>query len=75
MEISDEGMMLLMDLHDRGGTARVSGGRERQGGERLVRAGYATAHPLNLNEIEFRITDAGRRKVLAALSAKFPGQH
>jgi hypothetical protein len=70
-EISDDDLKLLIDLHDRGETAYILGQRDRQGGERLVRAGYATAHAHNLTEIEFRITEEGRRKVLAARRAKF----
>jgi hypothetical protein len=60
-----------MDLDDHGGTARIFGRKDRQGGERLVRAGYATAHAPNMMEIEFRISEEGRRKVLAARRAKF----
>jgi hypothetical protein len=71
MEISDEDLKLLMDIYDRGGTARIFGPRNLQSGERLVRAGYATAHPLNWAEIEFRITEAGRRKVRAVRRANF----
>jgi hypothetical protein len=59
-----------MDLDDRGGTARIFGRKDRQGG-RLVRARYATAHAPNMMEIEFRISEEGRRKVLAARRAKF----
>jgi hypothetical protein len=70
-EISADDMKLLIDLHDRSETPCILGQRDRQGGERLVRAGYATAHALNLTDIEFRITQEGRRKVLAARRAKF----
>jgi hypothetical protein len=71
MEISDEDLKLLMDIYDRGEPARIFEPNDRQSAERLVRAKYATAHPLNLRDIELRITKAGRRKVIAVRRANF----
>jgi hypothetical protein len=64
--ITDEDLELLKDLERRGGTARVSEGRPRHGADRLVSMGYAASRALNLSDVEYEITEAGRKVLDAA---------
>jgi hypothetical protein len=55
---------LLLDLNRRGGTASIYDGKPRQGADRLVDLGYATSRALNLSDIEYVITKAGRKALV-----------
>jgi hypothetical protein len=55
---------LLLDLNNRGGTACIFDGQARQGADRLVDLGYATSRALNLSDIEYVITKAGRKALV-----------
>jgi hypothetical protein len=59
-KLSENDYDLLRDLNARGGRARISDGRPRQGAERLVSSGYATSCALNMSDVEYEITQSGR---------------
>jgi hypothetical protein len=59
-KLAAEDYELLEDLYRRGGFAHISGGRTRDGADRLVAAGYATVRSLNLSDLEYELTALGR---------------
>jgi DNA-binding PadR family transcriptional regulator len=59
--ITDEEFELLKELNERGGIARISDGKPRHAADRLVEAGYATSRALNMSDIEYEVTEAGRK--------------
>jgi len=59
-KLAAEDYELLEDLYRRSGFAHISGGRMRDGAERLVAAGCATVRALNLSDLEYELTTLGR---------------
>jgi hypothetical protein len=62
--LTAEDYELLGDLRERGGRAAISHARPREGAERLVKVGYATSRALNMSDIEYQITQAGRKALI-----------
>ena len=58
--LSSDEYDLLDELNNRGGVARISGGRQRGGAEKLVNCGYAVSRSLNLSDVEYEITELGK---------------
>jgi hypothetical protein len=63
-DLTDEEWGLLGQLST--GEQRISSGAPRHGADRLVELGLATSQAVNMSDIVYAITDAGR----AALSSR-----
>jgi hypothetical protein len=64
IRLSAEDFQLLGDLDARGGRSSISSNRPRRGAEQLVARGFATSHPLNISDVEYTITQLGRKALI-----------